>query len=51
MKTFTVYYKLPYDRATYIGAARGRSEAEAYLNFRKAHRGEDLWVLKIVPEE
>lgn len=51
MKRFIVYYKLPYDRATYLGEGRGRTEAEALEDFRRAHRRESFTVLKIVPIE
>jgi hypothetical protein len=45
---YVIYYKLDHDRATYIGRGCGRSEGEAYLDFKRSHRGESFRVLKIV---
>ena len=46
--TYTVYYKMSWGRATYIGLGRGRNASEALADFRKDHKFETVRVLKIV---
>lgn len=47
MHTYTIYYKILGDRATYVGAGYGRTEAEALEDFKRTHRHESYQIRKI----
>lgn len=51
MHSYTIYYKLLGDRATYIGAGSGRTEAEALETFKRDHRGQAFQIRKIIINE